>query len=126
MGTGLARGVEIIILLEGEAEIVSLNDELIPFLTSPKNLSFDRLFHFSTVHHSLTGNPDEDNSVRLEPFLEGEGRDGSNITSLGDDAELESAEFMDISSQIIIAEGVPDQLVGLFGGSDKDRRSPKG
>jgi hypothetical protein len=125
MGTGLARGVKEIILLQGDAEIVSLNDELIPFLTSLKNLSFDRLFYLSAIHHSLTGNPDQDDSVRLEPFLESEGRDGSSITSLGDDAELESAELMDISSQIIVAEGVPDQPVGLFGSSDKDGCSPK-
>jgi hypothetical protein len=125
MGTGLARGVEIILLFEGDAEIVSLNDELIPFLTSPKNLSFYRLFYLSTIHHSLTGNPDQDDSVRLEPFLEGEGQDGSNIASLGNDAELESAELMDISSQIIVTKGVPYEPVGLFGGSDKEWSSPK-
>jgi hypothetical protein len=126
MNAHLTGWVEKVLSLQSLLEIVTLYGDFVPLLAHAENLSFECLHHLSPVHHPLAGYPDQKQLIRLEPLFVGQGDNGASVTSFHDETYLKRTELMKVSRQVVLAEGVPDQAVRFFRGSDKNRSRTKG
>jgi hypothetical protein len=126
MRTGLAGRIEEVIPVQGDLEPIPFDINEIALLTGVKYFSLYGSTHFSPIHHPLTRDADHKDLTGLKSFFQRKGDDGTGITSLHDEAELESTEFVKVGSQVIFAEGVPNQTIHFFGASNETGRRTQG